>query len=56
MVGTHHSEVLQIPAKSARYGRWGYGQNDKTTGFSGKAAFSPNGGCKTPSANERSPL
>jgi hypothetical protein len=42
-----HSGVLEIPAKTHRYGRWGVVENAKTTGFPGRDTLSQKRGSGT---------
>src|SRR5688572_29544566 len=51
MGAPHHSEALEIRAKSDRYGRWVVGENQKTTGFPGQSVHSKNGGLAPPPKN-----
>jgi hypothetical protein len=50
-----HSETLEIPAKTHRYGRWGVVRNAETTGFPGRDALFQKRGVGTEGSKLRFP-
>ena len=53
MVGCRHSETLEFPERSDRYGGWAVGEKAKTTGFSGGNARGKKRGCGTNQRKKR---